>query len=184
MHFLDQSLHQHLDPFEALLHIAKQAQSEWDYKYFKLLDEMMGPHTEEPLETKWEVALHKLNALQATNAATTGPSAVAVTHPMEVENAQEGCSAIAVVKHQANLPDVSPQDPEDETAGAPMCVNTQQHFEMVFRQDLCGPKSQLLHGHPVNPPRCPALRISSFCIATRHKGSQWSVDHGVRGCCD
>ena len=112
---------------------------------------MMGPHAEEPLETKWEVALHKLNALQATNAATTGPSAVAVTHPMEVENAQEGCSAIAVVKHQANLPDVSPQDPEDETAGAPMCVNTQQHFEMVFRQDLCGPKSQLLHGHPVNP---------------------------------
>ena len=59
MHFLDQSLHQPLDPFEALLHVTKLAQAEWDYKCFKLLDEMMGPHAEEPLETKWEVPLHK-----------------------------------------------------------------------------------------------------------------------------
>ena len=31
---------------------------------------------------------------------------------------------------------------------------------------------------------CLALRISSFCIVMRHAGSQWSVGHGVRGCCD
>ena len=29
---------------------------------------------------------------------------------------------------------------------------------------------------------CLALRISSFCIVTRCQRSQWSVDHGVRGC--
>ena len=32
--------------------------------------------------------------------------------------------------------------------------------------------------------QCLALRISSFCIVTRYKRSQWSVVHGVRGCCN
>ena len=35
----------------------------------------------------------------------------------------------------------------------------------------------------VQKPRdCVALRISGFCIVTQDKGSQWSIDHGVRGC--
>ena len=31
---------------------------------------------------------------------------------------------------------------------------------------------------------CLALRITSFCVVTRFWRSRWSVDHGVRGCCN